>query len=535
MPKIHKDKTDDTSRTTSTVSNNTITINKIEYDKLQNENTRLKLEVLILQEKVDLLTYKRFVHSSEKQDGKQPFLFNEEEQIKEESKENKDTEPEIQVRAHTRKPGRKPLPENLRREVIVNDLSDDEKHCECGAELVKIGEEVSARLVVVPAQIYVEKTVTPKYVCTHCRAAKGDADAPASIKAAQALPAILPGSIATVALLVYIFIAKFCDGLPYYRLEKQFERIGVSISRQDMANWQVTVFEKLTKLLKLMMAHIKKGKVLRMDETTVQVMGEDGRDDKQKSYIWLARGGPPDKIVTILEYKPTRASDNIDEWLDGFQGYLQTDGYSGYDCALGRHIGIIHVGCFAHARRKFFEALKVGSQAKSAAIGITYIKKLYTIEDELRDSESKLSYEDFVLQRKKKAMPILDEFKKWIDKLVSETKAETLLQKAVNYTYNQWDKLVAYLGCAELTPDNNLSENAIRPFVIGRKNWLFFKSPEGAKSGCALYSLIETAKCNGVDPARYLTYLFEKVPTAVSDADWSALLPWNVKLDDGRI
>jgi transposase len=218
----------------------------------------------------------------------------------------------------------------------------------------------------------------------------------------------------------------------------------------------------------------------------VQVMGEDGRDDKQKSSInihsqnaksWLAHGGPPDKIVTIFKYKPSRASENIDEYIDGFQGYLQTDGYSGYDCALGRHSGIIHVGCFAHAGRKFFEALKVGSQSKSAAIGIKYIKKLYAIEDELCEGEVKLSYDDFVLQRKEKAMPVLNKFKEWLDKLVSETKAETLLQKAVNYTYNQWDKLVAYLGCAELTPDNNLRKECYTSVCDWPKELVVFQKP----------------------------------------------------------
>ena len=214
--------------------------------------------------------------------------------------------------------------------------------------------------------------------------------------------------------------------------------------------------------------------------------------------------------------------------MTGFKGYLQTDGYEGYDCELKNHPDIIHVGCFAHARRKFFEAQKVSSQSKSASVGLTFIRRLYKIETELR--EQKLPASLLVATRKEKTKAILEDFKKWLDKLYSNTKAETLLQKAVNYAHNQWDKLIAYLGEAELTPDNNLSENAIRPFVIGRKNWLFYKSPAGAESACALYSLIETAKINNVDPDNYLTFLFEQTPYAVSTTDWNSLLPWNVNL-----
>ncbi|GHT89282.1 hypothetical protein FACS1894137_18260 [Spirochaetia bacterium] len=353
LKKAVKDKTSSEVSNTPTIAiHDTGLLYKTEIDELKAEIARLRTENLILQEKVDLLTYKRFVRTSEKNDdGKQASLFNEDELIKSETEEDKKTEDETPVREHTRKkPRRKPLPENLRREVTINDLSDEEKQCTCGKELVRIGEDISEKLVIVPAQIYVEQTVTPKYVCPCCRAAKGDADAPSVIHNAPTQPAILPGSVASAQLLAYIFIAKFCDGLPYYRLEKQFGRIGVSsdqrsASRQDIANWQVAVFNTLTKLFELMMAHLKTGKVLRMDETTVQVMGEENRSDTQKSYIWLARGGPPGKIVILFVYKPTRASDNIDEFVDGFSGYLQTDGYEGYDCTLKRHPGIIHVGC----------------------------------------------------------------------------------------------------------------------------------------------------------------------------------------------
>jgi transposase len=518
--------------TTTSSSPNTITIDKTEYNKLESEVKRLKFENLVLQEKVDLLTYKRFVHSSEKLNDNQKLLFDESEIETIESPESDTDNDKTKVKEHERKKaGRKPIPENLPRKKILNDLNESEKHCSCGCELIKIGEDTNEKLVIEKPRIYVEQTVTPKYVCPCCSKAKGDDDAP-SIRVAPTLPAILPGSIASAKLLSHIFVSKFCDGLPYYRIEKQFERIGVSISRQDMSNWQVAVYSKLYMLCQLLKEHIKTGNVLRMDETTVQVMGEENRADTKKSYIWLARGGPPDKIAVIFKYKDSRASENIGEFIAGYSGFLQTDGYAGYDSALSNRDDIIHVGCFAHARRKFFEAQKVSSQSKSAAIGLKYIRKLYSVETELRDK--KLSDAVFVEQRKAQTKSTLDNFKKWLDKLVTNTKAETLLQKAVNYAHNQWDKLIAYLGDAELTPDNNLSENAIRPFVIGRKNWLFYKSTSGAESACSLYSLIETAKINNIDPSEYLTYLFERAPYAVSTADWIALLPWNVNFSTGK-
>ena len=267
--------------TSTTSSNNTIRINKTEYENLTTANSKvqeqqkeiadLRFQVLVLEEKIALLTYKRFVHSSEKHgDDRQASLFNEDEVAKTEATDDENADDKTHVKEHDRKKaGRKPLPENLPRKTILNDLDDAEKHCVCGKELVRIGEDTNEKLVVVPMQVYVEQTVTPKYVCPCCGKAKDDEDAPCTIRTAPARPAILPGSIATAQLLAYVFIAKFCDGLPYYRLEKQFERIGVSISRQDMANWQVAVFEKLTILFQLMTDHLKTGKVLRMDETTV--------------------------------------------------------------------------------------------------------------------------------------------------------------------------------------------------------------------------------------------------------------------------
>jgi transposase len=264
-------------------------------------------------------------------------------------------------------------------------------------------------------------------------------------------------------MLAHIFTAKFADHLPYARQEKQFERIGVGVSRQDMANWQEKVEIILISLYVLLKQTVKEGTVLRMDETTARVMGEQERKDTQKSYMWLARGGPPGKPVVIFKYSSSRKAENIDEFVDGFCGYLQTDGYAGYDSAVNGRTDIIHVGCFAHARRKFFEAQKTGGHAKSAAIGINYIKGLYEIDHELRErlNRNEIDEDTFIRQRKERSVVILEKFRKYLDKRKVEVPGETLLGKAVSYTLNQWDKLIAYLGCAELTPDNNMRNCAV--------------------------------------------------------------------------
>jgi transposase len=234
--------------------------------------------------------------------------------------------------------------------------------------------------------------------------------------------------------------------------------------------------------------------------------------------MWLARGGPVGKKVIWYEYHPTRAAYNAIEFLQGYRGYLQTDGYKGYDSAAKDLPGIIQVGCFAHARRKFFEAAKISSKGRSAEEGIKHIRCLYAIENELRDKNMDSGM--FLSERKARAGPVLEKFKAWLLKRKDEVPESSLLGKAVYYSLAQWDKMAAYLESPYLTPDNNACENAIRPFVIGRKNWLFCQSVGGAKSSCGMFTLIETAKQNGLVPFKYLTAVFEKAPLALAPEDW---------------
>jgi len=388
------------------------TNHKQDYQQLYNE-------YLILKEQYDLLVYKRFVRSAEQllADEKQQPLFTEE---AEQPETNEEKPLELQtVKSFTRKKngGRKPISANLERRPRVIDIPESEKTCACGANLTRIGEETSEKLVIIPMQIYVDQIVRPKYACRQCEGTEEE-DKPA-VRIAPVEPAIIPKSIASPSLLATVFTQKFEMHLPYYRQEKQFEQIGVAISRQDMSNWQQQAYGKLKPLFAILKETVKSGPVLQMDETEVQVIGEENRNDLQKSYMWLARGGPVGKKVIWYEYHPTHAAYNAIEFLQGYCGYLQTDGYDAYDSAAKGLPGIIQVGCFAHARRRFFEAAKINKKPQSAEEGMKYIRRLYQLEDALR-SKWKDDLEKFHEDRKKEAAPIFTEFKQWLSKRVDE-------------------------------------------------------------------------------------------------------------------
>ena len=431
---------------------------------------------------------------------------------------------EIEVKPHKRsKPGRKPIPEDIPREEVVIDIPEEEKTCTCGAELVRIGEEVSEKLDIIPAKVKVIRTIRPKYACKRCEGSSSEEEP--SVKVAPAPPELIPGSIATAGLLAYILTSKFVDHIPFYRQEQQFLRLGVEISRTNMANWAMKVSDACISILNLMKESLLDGRYIHIDETTVQVLKEPDRAATTKSYMWVFKRGDPEKPVLIHEYHPTRSGEVAQSFLSGYQGYVQTDGYSGYDF-LDYTEGIEHIGCWAHARRKFIEAKKgrTGKKAGSADIALAYIQRLYRIESKARDM---LPEERYRL-RQKESRPILEDFYKWLKKRSGQVPPKGLIGKAIGYTLNQWERLTGYLKDGILSMDNNAAENAIRPFVVGRKNWLFSGTPEGAEASALLYSLIETAKANGLAPYAYLRYIFSKLPLAKTLEDYEALLPWNL-------
>jgi transposase len=409
---------------------------------------------------------------------------------------------------------------------VIHDLPEEEKVCACGCKLSKIGEESCEKLDYIPAKLRVIVHIRYKYACKACEGVDSDKGA---VQIAPAPPQIIPKGIATPGLLSHILVSKFCDALPFYRQEKIFARLGVDLTRANMANWAIQASERCRPLMELLREEILSGPLINIDETPVQVLQEPGRANTTKSYMWVFRGGPPDRPALVFLYSTTRSGQVPEDYLDGYQGYIQTDGYSGYN-ALGVRAGIIHIGCWAHSKRKFFEVVQArqnnGAQegkTGSAEVALSYIAKLYAIESLAKRRE--YSPEEVRHLRQEEARPILDEFRAWLEKRSAQTPPKGLLGKAIAYTLNEWNKLVRYLEDGLLRPDNNLAENAIRPFVVGRRNWLFCGHPRGAHSSAALYSLIETAKANGLEPYLYLRFLFDRLPTATSTEEFKALLP----------
>lgn len=466
-------------------------------------------------------------------DREQMRLFNEAEAGAEDTGKDDEIREEnlSRVKSHTRrKPGRKPLSPDLPREEVIHDLSEEEKKCPCcKKERPVIGKDETEELDIVPAKIKVIKHIRIKYGPCGC-----DEFLHRGIPEVSTAPMperMLSGSIASPGLLAYVVTSKFVDSLPFYRQSKMFDRISADISRATMCNWAILTSERCKELINLMAEEIRSGPLIQMDETTIQVLHEPGRKAENKSYMWVSVGypsGEKSKPLILYKYHRTRSEVVPKEFLKDYKGYLQTDGYAGYNHA-GAIEGIVHAGCFAHARRYFHEAMKQNKKSKAAHKGLSYIQKIYAIENDLR--QRRLSNDEFTDKRKEIVTPVLDEFHNWLlaqsDLILPESKTG----KAVRYAISEWDKLVKYLECHLMTPDNNMVENAIRPFVIGRKNWLFSNTPRGAHASAAIYSLVESAKANGLEPYHYLRFLFINLPKAKSEEDIRKLLPNHLSPD----
>jgi len=435
-------------------------------------------------------------------------------------------EEEIVVPEHNRKKrGRKALPEDLPRVDVIHDVTEEEKRCGCGNTKACIGEEVSEQLDIVPAEVRVLRHVRPKYACRHCEGVEGNSP---TVVVAPPPAQIIPKAMASAGLIAQVIVSKFVDALPFYRQEGIFARIGIEIGRTTMCNWAFQVAEKSKPLIDLLWQEIRGGPYASVDETTTQVLQETGRAPTTTSYMWIFRGGDPERPAIIFDYHPTRDGGFAAARLRGYEGYVQTDGYSGYDF-LDHQPGVTHLGCWTHARRKFVEVVKAagvsepGAKTGVASEALDRIGALYAIEKQAR--ANKLTPEEIYAKRQEKAKPILTEFHAWLRVKVSEAPPKSLLGKAIGYALNQWKRLTHYILDGRLRPDNNLTENAIRPFVVGRKNWLFSATPEGAAASATLYSLIETAKANGLNPYWYLRRLFERLPLAKAAEELRALLP----------
>lgn len=496
--------------------------------RLANEKAALELNYQQLQakyaallEQIRLFQHQRFGASSEKFHSDQQDLFNEAEATAEEIpiEEVDDALSAPEGASSARKRGRKALPPELPRIEVIHDLPEEQRHCPEGHELKVIGEEVSEQLDIIPAKIQVIRHIRKKYACPCCEA---------HVKTAAAPEQPIPKSNASPGLLAWIVTSKFLDALPLYRQSGMLQRIGITIARGTLAAWVIRCGELIQPLINLLREQLLLYDIQQMDETTIQVLKETGKKAQSKSYIWVQRGGPPGRQVLLFTYDSSRGQHVADALLADYQGYLQTDGYGGYDpvCANNE---LIQVGCFAHARRKFDEALKAQGKGRAikagkASKGLIYIQKLYRIEKQIKDLEPEERYQE----RQQQAVPLFDEIRTWLDKSLPQVPPTSLTGKALYYLDNQWDKLICYCKDGRLEIDNNATERTIRPFVIGRNNWLFADTVEGARASGNLYSLIETVKAHDLEPYRYLRHVFKELPRAQSLEEIEQLLPWHV-------
>lgn len=482
---------------------------------LQKENHKLQVKVNDLLESLRLEHHRKYGKSSEKSPGQQE-LFDEAEQLTDENApQDEASDSTRRSKSTPAKKTRKPLPTDLPRIKTVIELDASERQCSCGCEMTEIGEEISEQLDIIPAKVQVLQTVRKKYACKNCDE---------TIKTAPLQAVLLPKAMASANTMAYVITSKYADGLPLYRLSEILKRHGIVMSRQTLSESVLSVASKVELLIDHMKQLLLSSHLIYMDETGVQVLNEPGKTAQSKSYMWVQRGGPPGKPVIYFHYNPSRATMVPKQLLDGFEGALMSDGYEPYRTVTAEN-RLVHLCCWAHARRKFMEAKSAQPKGKSgrADVAIAFIAKLYRVETECKDLSSQDRYE----HRQRRSKEILKEFTCWLDDKQQKVAPKNTLGKAVNYTLKYWKELSCYVDNGDWPIDNNLAENAIRPFVIGRKAWLFSNSQRGATASANLYSLIETAKANQCEPYHYLSWMLNKLPvTPIDKVD--ELMPWNM-------
>ena len=402
------------------------------------------------------------------------------------------------------------------------DLSETEKNCPvCGTALKQIGEEfVRRELIFIPAKLKIREYYSRNYECPQC----SQHGIPVIKKGKDGKPHMLYG-MASTGTVAWVMYQKFCNGLPYFRQEKDWKQYGASITRATMANWVIQNSEAFfLPMYEFFHRKLLEREFAMADETPLQVLHEPDRRAQTKSYMWLFRSGedgsPP---IILYKYSETRAGDNAVDFLHGFKGYLMCDGYSGYNKVPDAK----RTACWAHIRRYLTDAIPKGKAldyTQPAVQGVMYINQLFHMEDVIKKKYT--SFDAIKKARLEKEKPVVEGFLSWLDQ---QTPVRgTRMDKAVTYIQNRRSCLITYLEDGRCSFSNNLSENAIRPFTVGRKNWLFCDTPNGAQASAIVYSMVEMAKANGVNVYHYLTYLLEKMPSdRMSDEELELLSPWN--------
>ena len=482
-----------------------------------------------LYEQFILLRHRQFGVSSEQMAG-QASLFDEAETLAQDSTADQDVAPlppehpastipvqPVQKKARGK---RLPLPPELERVDVVHDVPESERICACGADMVEIGRDVSEQLDIVPMQVRVLRRIRIRYGCPQSLHAPVTAALP---------PQPLPKSNASSDFLAMLLTVKFVDGLPLARFETVLARHGTPVPRQTLARWVIGASQLLQPLHNLMRDTLLDGPLIHMDETVVQVLKIPDKAPTSDSYMWVQVGGPLGKPVVLFDFDPSRSGAVPVRLLAGYRGYLMTDGYKGYN-ELVRTEEIQHLACWAHARRNFVDAARVQPKGKRgrADEAIELIGKLYKIE---RDHKNVPDAER-LKARQEHSLPVLKKLQTWLEKTLVAVPPKSALGSAAAYLRDYWDRLIRYTERADLPIDNNSAENKIRPFVIGRNAWKFSDTLAGAHSSAIIYSLVETAKANGLEPYTWLRRVMRDLPAAKTVEDIEALLPWNLHNQD---
>jgi len=500
-----------------------------EITALKAENEKLAQRVSDLEEQLRLERLHRYAPRSEKLRER---IFNEAEQAAGEGEDTDDAEANLIADTdlpdaeppEPKKRGRKPLPDGLPRERVEHDLGEDQKICPCCRNRMhRMGETVSEQLHI-EVKAMVLQHARFKYACRHCE--RTALHTP--IVTAPMPPQPLPGGIATPSTLALVLANKYVDGTPLYRLEQALARANVSISRGALGNWVIrSVDLHLQRVYEALKQKLRSQPLVHGDETWIQVLKEDGRPAQAKSFMWVYRSGQDsDQPIVLFEYQPGRGQEHPQAFLRDYRGLLMSDGYDAWRTLDGA----THLGCMAHARRKFTDALKARQKPGGPPLqALKFFEALYEVERLARQTPNEgETRTDYTLRlRQQHSLPVLATFKTWLDELAPKVLPGSFTGKAIAYAQNQWDYLIRYTRNGLAPIDNNILERDIRPFVTGRKSWLFSDTVAGAKASAVIYSLVLTCRACGVEPYAWLRHVLAELPLRPPDANIADLMPFN--------
>ena len=488
-----------------TQKNNTLTKEKDlleqKKNKLEKEKVTLERQVVELNTKLQQLLHQRYGKKSEKFKEQDLPVLDEATVTPEEAATIQETEQEISVAGYTRnKPKRKPISKEFERETIIYDIPEEQQICNCGCKLHCIGEDSYEQLDYIPAKIKVLLHIRKKYGCRICEIGVTIAPKPKDF---------IPQSLAAPGLLAHVILSKYEDHLPLYRQEKIWQRIGIELARSTLCNWSLLAAQGLQLLVKLQRQELLALNYIRADETPVQVMEENKVRTSKRAYMWVFVSGRKDRAIIVYKFATTRAGGIAEDFLGNFNSFLQTDGFTGYNNLVAKN-KISQVGCMAHARRKFAAIVQVTKKTGAAHYAVAIIAKLYQIENKIKEQD--LDFDATKQYRQQYAKPILLEFRNWLTQKQQQAPPQSPLGKAIFYFIEHWDELVIYLEYGFLDIDNNFTEQKIKPFTIGRKNWLFMGNERGGEAAAVFFSLIESAKANGLNTYAYFRYIMTQLP-----------------------